>query len=106
MKKIRISSAESKTESALTVFALKDQNAKLSEENIKLLGECNSTVFIVGHDHATIESVRKLQDENDNLSRHTSASSCRKELDNDDESESPKDPHMQLILDLSEKVSP
>ena len=61
--------------------------------------------------------MRKLQDENDNLSRHTSASSCRQEPnidddddnvvvddDNDDESESLKDQHMQLILDLSEKV--
>jgi len=49
--------------------------------------------------------VRELQDENDNLSRHTSASSCRKELDDDDdESESSKDQHIQLILDLSEKV--
>lgn len=59
----------------------------------------------------TIERVRKLQDENDNLSRHTSASSCRKEADaddddDDDESESLKDQHMQLILELSEKVSP
>ena len=34
-----MSSAESKTESALAVFALKDQNAKLSEENAKLVGE-------------------------------------------------------------------
>lgn len=34
-----MSSAESKTESALTVFALKDQNTKLSEENSKLVGE-------------------------------------------------------------------
>ena len=53
--------------------------------------------------------MRKLQDENDNLSRHTSASSCRKELsivdDDNDESESSKDQHMQLILYLSEKVS-
>jgi len=52
--------------------------------------------------------VRKLQDENDSLSRNTSASSCRKEPDDDDdddESESLKDQHMQLILDLSEKVS-
>ena len=69
------------------------------------------------HKHSTIERVRKLQDENDNLSRHTSASSCRREPniddddddddddDNDDDSESLKDQHMQLILDLSEKVS-
>ena len=51
--------------------------------------------------------MKKLQDENDNLSRHTSASSCRKEADSDnddDESESVKEQHMQLILDLSEKV--
>ena len=61
--------------------------------------------------HPTIERVRRLQDENENLSRHTSASSCRKEPnddddddDDDDESEPLKDQHMQLILDLSEKV--
>lgn len=59
--------------------------------------------------HATVERVKKLQDENDNLSRHTSASSCRRgpdsnDDDDDDESESVKEQHMQLILDLSEKV--
>ena len=51
--------------------------------------------------------MKKLQDENDNLSRHTSASSCRKgpdSNDDDDESESLKEQHMQLVLDLSEKV--
>ena len=104
-----MSSAESKTESALAVFALKDQNSKLSEENTKLLGESFDAITIV--DHAPTERVRKLQHENDNLSRNTSASSCRKKADDDDddddddESESVKDQHMQLILDLSEKVA-
>ena len=71
--------------------------------------QCHNLNVNPCHDHA-IERVRKLQDENDSLSRHTSASSYRKETDDDDdddddESESLKDPHMQLILDLSEKVS-
>jgi len=41
-----MSSAESRTESALAVFALKDQNAKLSEENTKLLGKSVNAVYI------------------------------------------------------------
>ncbi|XP_065910659.1 uncharacterized protein [Dysidea avara] len=87
LKKLRASSAESRTESALAVFALKDQNAKLSEENTSLL-----------------ERVRKLQDENDSLSQHASASSSRTQHSTDHE-QPLRDQHMQLILDLSQQVS-